>query len=97
MISAPAFSSRDTARPCCAHWTSNIEFNSWINDDLRGSLGSIKESGRLADVICANLNFGIEDRQIILAALDNTDRVKALLEMIKPRGATGRAVAKDPE
>ncbi len=59
-----------------------IEFNSWINDDLRGSLGSIKESGRLADVICANLNFGIEDRQIILAALDNTDRVKALLEMI---------------
>ena len=59
-----------------------IEYNSWINDDLRSSLGSIKESGRLADVICANLNFGLEDRQAILAALDNTDRVKELLEMI---------------
>jgi ATP-dependent Lon protease len=57
--------------------------NSWVGEDLRQSLRSVRELGKLADLAAANLNFGVEDRQRVLAELNVTERAKATLKLLR--------------
>ncbi len=58
------------------------EQNGWIGEDMLQSIRAIKEPGRLSDVICANLNFNLEDRQAVLEEADNIPRMKNVLQFI---------------
>ena len=58
-----------------------------LNPEMIAGLNSIKQAGRVADIIAGNLELQIEDRQIILEAIDLKRRFKhlnnCLAEMIK--------------
>ncbi len=56
--------------------------NSWVTDEMRQNVRTVKEPGKLADLICANLNFGLEDRQAVLEETTNAGRLKAVLELL---------------
>jgi ATP-dependent Lon protease len=58
-----------------------------LNPEMIAGLNSIKQAGRVADIIAGNLELQTEDRQIILEAIDLKRRFKhlnnCLAEMIK--------------
>lgn len=58
-----------------------------LNAEMIAGLNSIKQAGRVADIIAGNLELQTEDRQIILEAIDLKRRFKhlnnCLAEMIK--------------
>lgn len=58
-----------------------------LNAEMIAGLNSIKQAGRVADIIAGNLELQTEDRQIILEAIDLKKRFKhlnnCLAEMIK--------------
>ncbi|MCB9474422.1 MAG: endopeptidase La [Candidatus Delongbacteria bacterium] len=56
--------------------------NSWISDDLKQSIHSVTDPGQLGDLVCANLNFSVEDRQKVLEETSNSARLKTVLELI---------------
>ena len=57
--------------------------NSWIGEDLRASIRAVTELGRMADLIAANLNFGVEDRQAVLDELEAVERARRVLSLIQ--------------
>jgi ATP-dependent Lon protease len=57
--------------------------NSWIGEDLRASIRSVADLGRMADLITANLNFGVEERQAVLDELDGAERARRVLGLIR--------------
>ncbi len=59
------------------------QLNTWVGEDLRQSLRSVKELGRLADLISANLNFSVEDRQRVLGELNVGERAKTTLKLLR--------------
>jgi ATP-dependent Lon protease len=59
------------------------EYNNWVGEDLKQSVRSLTELGEIADMLSANLNFGIEDRQAILDEEKAIDRAKHVLELIQ--------------
>ncbi|NLN84737.1 MAG: endopeptidase La [Candidatus Cloacimonetes bacterium] len=58
-----------------------------LNNEMIAGLSSIKQSGRVADIIAGNLDLQIEDRQAILETVDLKQRFKylnnCLAEMIR--------------
>jgi ATP-dependent Lon protease len=59
------------------------QHNSWVGDELRQSLRSVPELGRMADLICANLSFSVVDRQRVLGELGVVERAKAVLKLLR--------------
>jgi ATP-dependent Lon protease len=58
------------------------EHNNWVSEELIKSVKNVKEMGRMADIISANLNFSLEDRQQILDHHDIQDRLKFVLSLL---------------
>ncbi|MFA7331587.1 MAG: endopeptidase La [Candidatus Delongbacteria bacterium] len=59
------------------------QLNTWVGEDLRQSLRSVKDLGRLADLVSANLNFSVEDRQRVLGELNVGERAKTALKLLR--------------
>ena len=59
------------------------QHNNWVGEDLRQSLRGLAELGQLADLISANLNFNVEDRQRVLGELNVVERAKATLKLLR--------------
>jgi ATP-dependent Lon protease len=59
------------------------EYNSWVGEDLKQSIRNLPDLGEMADMLCANLNFGMEDRQSILDERHPIKRAKHVLKLVQ--------------
>jgi ATP-dependent Lon protease len=59
------------------------QHNNWVGEDLRQTLRGVGELGQLADLISANLNFNVEDRQRVLGELNVVERAKCALKLLR--------------
>jgi ATP-dependent Lon protease len=53
-----------------------------VSPETIGTVLSIKEPGRMADLVASHLNLKVEDKQAILDAIDLGDRLEKLTELI---------------
>lgn len=53
-----------------------------ISPETIGTVLAVKEPGRLADLIASHLNLKVEDKQAVLNALDISERLEKLTELI---------------
>lgn len=53
-----------------------------VSPETIGTIVSIKEPGRLADLIASHLNLKIEDKQAVLNAIELNERLEKLTELI---------------
>ncbi len=53
-----------------------------VSPETIGTVLSVKEPGRMADLIASHLNLKIEDKQAILDAIDLSERLEKLTELI---------------
>lgn len=53
-----------------------------VSPEAIGSVLSVKEPGRTADLVASHLNLKIEDKQVILDAIDMSERLEKLTEFI---------------
>lgn len=53
-----------------------------ISPETIGSVLGVKEPGRMADLVASHLNLKIEDKQAILDAVELTDRLEKITELI---------------
>ncbi len=53
-----------------------------VSPETIGTVLSVKEPGRMADLIASHLNLKIEDKQAVLDAIDLSERLEKLTELI---------------
>jgi hypothetical protein len=53
-----------------------------FSEEIKEIVANIKEAGKLADMLAANLNIDIEDKQKVLETLDSTDRLEMVYKHI---------------
>ncbi|OCZ52169.1 MULTISPECIES: endopeptidase La [Dehalobacter] len=53
-----------------------------VSPEAIGSVLAVKEPGRMADLVASHLNLKIEDKQAVLGAIDVSERLEKLTELI---------------
>ena len=56
--------------------------NKKVSPEVVANMGMVEESGRLADIVGANLQLQLSERQKILEAVDVKERLELLLQMV---------------
>jgi len=70
------------ARNAREHFTEVIEHSPTLNEQVKLPTLQAEPPGRLADLIAANLNLELDERQALLETLDIKERLKRLLPLL---------------
>ncbi|MEA3313789.1 MAG: endopeptidase La [Caldisericota bacterium] len=64
-------------------FTAYIGFNKKMSQDILIGLSNIDDVGRFSDVVAANLNIGVKEKQQILSMSNPDERLKALAQILE--------------
>ena len=59
-----------------------VDSSESYSDEIKGIVSNIKEAGKLADMLAANLNIEIAEKQKVLERVDSSDRLSLVYEYV---------------
>ncbi len=59
-----------------------VDLTDSFSEEIKGIVANIKEASKLADMLAANLNIDIEDKQKVLETVDSADRLDLVYQYI---------------
>ncbi len=69
-------------RNCLSTFEAYLSANPKLNDDIYGSVATVDQPGRLADIITSHLEMKIEDKQAVLEAFDVGERLELVSQLL---------------
>lgn len=72
----------NVARSLTRQFEEYVRLSKRVSPETIGSVLSIREPGKMADLIASHLNLKVEDKQAILDAIDLNERMEKLTELI---------------
>jgi len=73
---------RALVRSVRASFVKIIDASENLPDELKDNVQQCEDGGRLADIVCANVDFKLRDKQLLLETFDPRQRLEKLLKLL---------------